>query len=95
MFSSEHIDLNPLISELKASGLGICIDQNTIPVLAYADDLVLVAETSNDLQKLIDILHSWCHRWRLSVNIDKTKVMHFREKSSPRTDQVFRYTLYD
>ncbi len=87
--------LNPLISDLKASGLGICIDQNTIPVLAYADDLVLVSETPDGLQKLIDILYSWCHKWRLSVNIDKTKVMHFREKSAPRTDRVFRYNNLD
>ena len=32
-----------------------------------------------------------CYRWRLSVNIDKTKIMHFRENSIPLTDSVFSY----
>ncbi len=60
-------------------------------MLAYADDLVLIAENPKDLQKLINILQSWCYRWRLSVNIDKTKIMHFRNTNSPLTDFVFTY----
>ncbi len=83
--------LNPLLSELKASGSGVSIDNDKVSVLAYADDLVLLAESSQDLQRLIDILQSWCYRWRLSVNIDKTKIMHFREKVTPLTNYVFKY----
>ncbi len=83
--------LNPLITEIKASGLGVTVNNDIISVLAYADDLVLIAENSQDLQTIIDILHSWCLRWRLSVNIGKTKVMHFRPKTSPLTKIVFKY----
>ncbi len=48
--------LNQLLSELKASGLGVSIGDDKISVLAYVDDLVLLAENSRDLQTLIDIL---------------------------------------
>ncbi len=83
--------LNPLLSELKASGLGVRLENDIISVLAYADDLVFVAESHKDLQSLIDILQSWCYKWMLSVNIDKTKIMHFRPVNSPRTDFVFKF----
>ncbi len=81
--------LNPLLTELKLSGLGVQIDNNLISVLAYADDLVLVAESEADLQRLINILQNWCFKWRLCVNVDKTKVMHFRNKNKPVTDMIF------
>ena len=37
----------------------------------YADDTVLVAESSEDLQKTIDRFHFYCKRWNLKMNIDK------------------------
>ncbi len=69
--------INPLIGALKSAGVGVKIGTNLISVLAYADDLALMAESEADLQKLLDILYDWCAKWRLAINIDKTKVMHF------------------
>ncbi len=31
----------------------------------------------------------WCKRWRVSINFDKSKVIHFRNKRSPRSNEVF------
>ena len=81
--------LNPLLSELKATEVGVQVDNCLISVLAYADDLVLVAESERDLQKLINVLESWCFKWRLNVNTEKTKVMHFRDRNVPVTNTVF------
>ncbi len=81
--------LNPLLTELKSSNIGVQIGNNKICVLAYADDLVLISECAQDLQKLLDILYEWCHKWRLIVNTDKTKVMHFRSKAKPRSTYKF------
>ncbi len=83
------IYLNPLLSELKASGLGVSVHNNTVSVLAYADDLVLIAENEADLQSLINILQNWCYKWRLCINVDKTKIMHFRNKDRPLTEVAF------
>ncbi len=82
--------INSLITDLKASGLGIHIGPDKVCVLAYADDLVLLADSEFDLQKLLDILCTWCKRWRLVVNIDKTKVIHFRKKGVAQTAYDFR-----
>ena len=83
------IYLNPLLTELKASGIGVSLDNDIISVLAYADDLVLIAENEADLQLLLNILQRWCSKWRLCVNVDKTKIMHFRNKSKPLTEVNF------
>ncbi len=73
--------LNPLITELKSAGIGVKMGEISVCVLAYADDIVLCAENEHDLQRLLDILFKWCFKWRLSINTEKTKVMHFRSKA--------------
>ena len=45
----------------------------TLNNLLYADDLVLVSETSSGLQNCLDGLQEYCDKWRLTVNIKKTK----------------------
>ena len=58
--------------------------------LAYADDIVLLVETEQDLQKLIDIMHNWCVKWRVTVNAEKTKIAHFRNKQKKETNVLFK-----
>ena len=45
--------------------------------LLYADDTLVLAETEQDLQKALDSLHTYCNKWSLKVNVDKTKVIIF------------------
>ena len=45
--------------------------------LMYADDLILLSETKDGLQKLIDTLGNYCEKWKLEVNTKKTKIMIF------------------
>ncbi len=52
--------------------------QNTL----YADDIVLLAESQQDLQCLIDVLYQWCQAPGMIVNSDKSKVVHFRRDLS-------------
>ncbi len=87
--------VNSLISDLKATGIGVKIGTDTVSVLAYADDLILTAENELDLQKLLDILCEWCHKWRLVINTDKTKVLHFRKKNTPKTGSNFKVNDVD
>ncbi len=83
--------INPLIGALKSTGLGVNMRDTVISILAYADDLVLLAESENDLQQLLNVLFDWCQKWRLSINIDKTKIMHFRPVEREKTD--FDFTI--
>ncbi len=58
-------------------------------ILLYADDMVAVAENENNLQLLMDEIYKWCKMWRLKVNIEKTKVVHFRTTCQHVTNTKF------
>ena len=45
--------------------------------LLWADDLVLLALDGHSLQKLINIVHNFCTKWGLSVNLSKTAILVF------------------
>ena len=62
-----------------------------VTVLAYADDLVLIAPTSAGMQQLLNIVKGWCTKWRLTVNKDKTKIMHVRPKRVEQSGYAFTY----
>ena len=62
------IYINTLADELRDLGIGARMGVNVIPFLFYADDLVLMADSRDDLQKLLDALSDWCNHWRVSLN---------------------------
>jgi Reverse transcriptase (RNA-dependent DNA polymerase) len=51
-----------------------------VPLLLYADDLVLLATSPEDLQCLLDALSHFCESQGMSVNLKKTNVVVFRGK---------------
>ena len=46
-------------------------------LLLYADDTVLISESAEDLQVSLNAFEQYCTKWKLTVNIDKTKVVIF------------------
>ena len=46
-------------------------------VLMYADDTILIADSKENLQKAITCMETYCDKWKLIVNENKTKVMIF------------------
>ena len=48
----------------------------------YADDTVLFANTSHDLQHTLNMYTEYCEMWKLNVNITKTKIMYFGRKGN-------------
>ena len=62
----------------------------TINHLAWADDLVVLALDPDSLQKLLDIIGSYCNDWGLEINISKTKYMILNGAANQRnlTDPV-------
>jgi hypothetical protein len=83
--------INDLAVEIKRLGKGIRISDNLmISILLYADDIVLLAECEEDLQNMLDQVHSWCRKWRMEVNPTKTQIVHFRKPRSVITPIVFK-----
>ena len=86
------IFVNDIAANINDLNLGVPIlNGERLSILKYADDIVLIAETADDLQIMLNKLSNWTKQWRLSVNIDKTKVMHCRKQSKTLTDFHFRF----
>ena len=57
---------------------GILVNDIQLNHLLFADDLVIVSETRNGLQKCLDKLHDYTQTWALDINIGKTKTIIFQ-----------------
>ena len=62
--------------------MGINIGESEIFALLYADDIALIADSPEKLQQLIYHVKLWCDKWRLSINPEKTQIVHFRKKTT-------------
>ena len=71
--------LNDLHEDLKSNDdVGIMIDGMLLTVLLFADDMIIFSTTRKGLQTGLDKLDEYCSRWGLTVNINKTKCVAFR-----------------
>ena len=59
--------------------------------LLYADDIIVFAETAVGLQNCLNILHEYCSKWKLTVNIEKSTIMVFRKGGILPNDLKFYY----
>ena len=76
--------LSPTLSNIFQNDLHDIFDQTCHPIeldetyfnsLSWADDLVLISQSSNGLQACLNKLESYCNKWHLNVNVKKTKTM--------------------
>ena len=72
--------INDLAEGLKRLHKGIKLNNLEICCLLYADDIMLMSETEEDMQAMLDFVHEWCRKWRLRINNAKSNVVHFRNK---------------
>ena len=64
--------LRNIFKEIKELNIGIPIENDfMVSILLYADDMVLLVENEEDLQAMVDKLHKYCFKRRLSINIEK------------------------
>ena len=85
-----NLFINDLALHLKDQEVGIKIDGTQIPILLYADDVALLANDENEMQTMLNLVHKWCTRWKMVINMSKSKLMHFRPKGVNR----YAGTLY-
>ena len=80
--------LSPLLFNLYINDLPNMFNESHDPVLVgkyltniimYADDLVLLSNSKEGLQKCLEVLNVFCKKWKLNVNTEKTKVMIFNK----------------
>ena len=72
--------LNAIEETFIQSGLeGLDIDTFKLFLLFNTDDIVIFANSSEQLQESLNLLSDYCSRWKLTVNVAKTKVRIFRK----------------
>ncbi|XP_028168072.1 uncharacterized protein LOC114358336 [Ostrinia furnacalis] len=74
--------LEGIFKEIDWKEKGLKIQGHYLNHLRFADDIVLFAETANELEQMIQILDSKSKKVGLHMNINKTKIMtnHLRQQ---------------
>ena len=77
----------------RESERGAQLAGTRIPLLLYADDVVLISDSPEGLQRHLDTLQTFTFDSGMSVNLDKTKVMVFNTTSQwvRRSAPTFTY----
>ena len=84
----EDLELLLLLQERVSPGFSI-VEINLI-LLLFADDMVLIGISPEDLQNSLDRLHTYCSECGLSVNSADTKVV-FRQRGHLQSGESWKY----
>ena len=52
-------------------------------VLLYADDTVIMSESTEDMQKKLNVFNDFLQKWKLKDNAEKSKVLVFSNGRLP------------
>ena len=69
--------INDLPDILSNNYDDVNLNDEKIPCLLYADDLVLISDSKEGLQKRLDTLCTFCKDWCMEINVKKTKIIIF------------------
>jgi len=70
-----NIFINEIVERVKEGDGGVRVGEVDVPILLFADDMVLMAEGELELEQLVGKVTEYCETWHLEVNVSKTKVM--------------------
>ena len=70
--------INDLLIEVEEAGLEVqLINGKSIAGLLFADDFVGVSDSSENLQKFIDVVHKFCNRWSTLVCVYRCILLNY------------------
>ena len=71
--------VNDLLKEVEQTGLGIQLSRGkTVGGMLFADDFVGISDSKESLQKLLDVVYSYCSKWRLRANVHELRCVRTR-----------------
>jgi hypothetical protein len=76
--------IDGLAKELKARGLGVLAAGRRIPLLMYADDIVMLAATQRELTLMNEVASRFARQHRFQFNGDKSGVMLFNVRPADK-----------
>ena len=81
-----NLFVNDLPAFIAVVQEGVQFGESLLSCLLYADDLVILAENEETMQALLKKVGDWCSVWGISVNSNKSAVVHFHQPTLPLTD---------
>ena len=84
-----NLYVNDLVIKINSLDIGIEIGDEKVSILLYADDLVLVSSSEDDLQILLQELNTWCQNNSIKMNEQKSNVIHFHPTNIPQSNHIF------
>ena len=69
----------------------IVVGHTPMNCLIYADDLVIMSTSAEGLQQCLNKLATYCNKWKLQVNLKKTKVILFNRQGSLIKSIISKY----
>ena len=70
---------------------GLSLQDLTLILLLFADDMVILGHSPEDLQNSLYSLSNYCEKWGLEVNVAKTKVVVFRRRGRVFGDEKWYF----
>ncbi len=64
-----------LVEELEESGDGVIVSEAYCGMLMFADDMAMMAETEEEMARMLDRVAKYSEKWRFKFNERKSKVM--------------------
>ena len=78
-----------LAARLRRMNVGVSVGNEKICVLLYADDVVVMSESANELQSLLDAVDGYGRDFGVRFSSEKSKVM-IVNRSEDESDAVWR-----
>ena len=83
-----NIFMADLAKSLSSANTGFLMENIKINSLFWADDIVLFANSPLELEKLLDIVATYCDINKLTINCKKTKCMIFNKTGRLYRDRI-------
>ena len=87
-----YIDrLEPFLTQRLGPNIGAQLAGRVVRVLLYADDLVLLAHSPDQLQQMLDALAEFCKACMMTVNVKKTEIVCFNNQHTRARPYTWQY----
>ena len=83
--------INGLHAALRAKGLGVWVYGRLVPLLLYADDIILLSESPEGLSASLRVLDEYARKWRFTINLGKSNALVF---GPPRVIDRFHHASW-
>ncbi len=65
------------------------IGNKKVRILLYADDIVVLSDTENGLQAMLNVIYKLGQKFIIMFNEKKSNIEHYRKPNTVRTSKLF------